>query len=105
MSYINCLLPFSLLLLYEYNKYKSIEKSKFIVLTVASGKTAINTYLYIDNKHLMLFLSSLILAGIVYKIRYYFLEKGINILILTYLFHIFITTMLYISSFTANVRS
>ena len=103
-SYINYTFPFALLLLYEYNKYKTIEKSKFLSLAIASGKTAVNTYKYVDFKHLSLFLMSLILAGLVYKIRYFFLEKGKNILILTYLFHVFITIMLYISSLTANVR-
>jgi len=103
-SYLNtCInIPFSLLLLYEYNKYKCIEKSKLLSLVLASCKSIIYTYLY-SNDHLYAFLIALMFAVVVYNIRYRLLEMKEDkyILFLTCIFHSCITTMLYISSITA----
>ena len=106
LSYINNIyitVPYSLLLLYEYKKYKTIENTKNLTFITAIGKTNINTYLYVDNFHYTIIIISSLSSVVVYKIRY-FLYKNNNKkynLLLTYLLHISIMNIIYISSITA----
>ena len=102
ISYINNIyinIPFSLLLLLEYNKFNSIENVKNIAFVTAIIKSNIYTYLYVDNTHYYIIFASSIFGIIIYKIRY-FLHKKYTLL-LTYLFHICIMNILYISNITA----
>ncbi len=106
ISYINYIyinLLYMLLLVYEYKKNKSLENIKNIAFVTAVIKGGVYTYIYVDLFHLVIFISNALSAIIIYIIRYqYHLQnnKKYNI-ILTYLFHISIISILYISSITA----
>lgn len=107
-SYINDIyvnVPYSLLLVYEYNKYSSIEKAKNVAFVTAVGKTIVYTYLYVDNiYYYYIVLTSSISGIIIYKIRC-FLHENSNknyTLLLTYIFHVCVMNILYIGSMTAK---
>ena len=106
ISYINNIyinIPYSLLLIYEYKKYKSIENMKNVAFLSAMGKTILYTYLYLDKNNFIIVITSSISGLIIYKIRNSLNEID-NIkynLLLTYLFHFCVMNMLYISSITA----
>lgn len=105
-SYINnCYInvPYSLLLTYEYNKYNSIENVKDAAFLTAMGKSIIYTYLYVDKTHFYIIMSSSIAGVIIYKIRCALHEKNNKkyTLLLTYLFHFCVMSVLYVSSNTA----
>lgn len=106
-SYINSIyvnIPYSLLLIYEYKKYKSIETIKDAAFVTAIGKSIVYTYLYVDKMYYYIILTSSISGVITYKIRS-FLHKKNNktyTLLLTYIFHVCIMNILYISSITAR---
>jgi hypothetical protein len=101
--YINTI--YFLFLVYEYNKYNSIENTKNIAFATAIGKSTLYTYLYVDNIHFYIIFTSSIFGIIIYKIRYYFHINNNNnkyILLITYLFHICTMNIMYISSITAK---
>jgi len=106
LSYINNIyvsVPYTLLLIYEYKNYKTIENTKNLTFITAIGKTNIHTYLYVDNLRYTIISISSLSSLIIYKIRY-FLYKNNNKkynLLLTYLLHINIMNIIYISSITA----
>ena len=99
--YINTL--YSLLLIYEYKNYNSIENIKNLAFLYAIVKSIIHTYLYVDNFHYYIIITSSISGIIVYKVRYFLLEKNNEKykLLLTYIFHICIMNIIYVSSITA----
>ncbi len=102
ISYINII--YSLLLLYEYKKNNSIETIKNIAFLTAILKSIVYTYLYLDIFYYNIIIISSILGITIYRIRYLLHKKRINhnyIILLTYLFHICIMNILYISSITA----
>lgn len=106
ISYINNIfinVPYSLLLMYEYNKYNSIENIKNVAFVTAIGKSIVYTYFTLDNTHYYILLTSSISGVIVYKIRYFFHKRNNtkHTFLLTYLFHICIMNIMYISSITA----
>ena len=107
-SYINNIIINILLLLsliYEYKCIKSIEYTKNIAFLLAVSKSLVYTYLYVDKLHFNILLQSVVYGIFIYKIRNYFYvnknNKKYN-LFLTYLFHICIMNIIYISSITAN---
>jgi hypothetical protein len=106
ISYINNIfinIPYSLLLIYEYSKYNSIENIKNVAFVTGVGKSIVYTYLHLDNIHYYIILTSSISGVIIYKIRC-FLHKRNNTkhtLLLTYLFHICVMNIMYVSSITA----
>jgi hypothetical protein len=96
--YINC--PYILITIYEYNYYNSIYNSKNLIFTSAIIKASINTY-YVDTTYFYIITISSIASIIIFITR----SKMNNIrnykyIFLTYLFHITITLIVYISSFT-----
>jgi hypothetical protein len=93
-----------LLLIYEYNKSNSIEIIKNVVLITAIIKSIIYTYLYVNKFYFYIHLISSIVSICLYKLRYFLYINNNNkyILLLTYLFHICITIILYVSSITAT---
>ena len=101
-SYINFL--YILLLLYEYKKTNSFENIKNIAFINAVIKAGIYTYIYVNLLYLLIFILNVLLAIITYITRYKLhLENNKKYtIILTYLFHICIMSILYISSITAN---
>lgn len=111
ISYIYKLAPIRIslevLLCIEWYNYNSIECSKNVAFLFAIVSSIINTYTkyYYNNTNkngtimFYILLSSAILATITYIIRYQYFSNNHNI-ILTTIFHICITTILYISSFT-----
>lgn len=106
ISYINNIyinIPYSLCLIYEYTKYKSIENTKNLAFLSAIGKSIIHTYLYVDKLHYNIIVTSSVSGILIYRIRYSLLEqnKKSHKLLLTYLFHICIMNILYVSSITA----
>jgi hypothetical protein len=107
VSYINNIyinVTYFLFLIYEYNKYNSIENTKNIAFITAIGKSTLYTYLYVDNIHFYIICASSIFGTIIYKIRYYVNVNNNEkyILIITYLFHICTMNIMYISSITAK---
>lgn len=107
LSYINNIYintMFFLFLIYEYNKYNSIENTKDIAFATAIGKSTLYTYLYVDNINFYVIFTSSIFGIMIYKIRYYFHSNNNKkyTLLLTYLFHICVMNVLYISSITAK---
>ena len=105
-SYINAVFMNSFLIIalfYEYNVYKSIENAKNSAFIIAIIKSIINTYLYVDRLHYYIILYSSIFGIVVYKIRYnlYLCNNFAYNLPLTYLFHLCIMNIMYISSITA----
>ena len=109
-SYINnCNINLILicLLIYEYITYKSIDNVKSLTFILAVSKAVIYTYLYTDinlTSYFYIILLSSILGVIIFLIRRYMYSKKIytyNIL-LTFLWHICICNIIYISSITAK---
>ena len=100
-SYINFLYIF--VLLYEYKKTNSFENIKNIAFIHAVIKAGIYTYIYVNLFYLLIFLLSALSSIITYIIRYQYHRQNNkkNTIILTYLFHICIMSILYISSMTA----
>ena len=99
--YINTL--YTLSLIYEYNKYKSIDNMKNLAFATALGKCVINTYLYVDTTHLYVVFTSSACGLVVYKIRNYLHETNNTKykVLLTYLFHFCVMNIMYVSSITA----
>jgi hypothetical protein len=106
MSYINNMYVnglFILSMLCEQKYFNSIENTKNITFGTAMAMSIVNTYMYVDNFHYYIILSSSISGITIYKIRYNLIKLNntkYNIL-LTWLFHICIVNVLYISSITA----
>lgn len=106
LSYINNVFIntlFSVFIIYEYYKYNSVEGVKNITFLTALLKSIIYTYLYINIIYYYILCISAIIGILVYVIRLILIKKN-NIkykLLLTYIFHICIMTILYISSITA----
>jgi hypothetical protein len=99
--YINVL--YSLLLIYEYKTYNSIENIKNMAFLSAIGKSIVYTYLYVDNYHYNILILSSISGIIIYKIRYLlYQQNNKNYVTLTWGFHICVMNIMYISSITAN---
>ena len=106
-SYINNIYAntgFFSIVTYEYNKYKSIENTKNLAVVTAATKSLVYTYFYADNFHFILIVASSISGIIVYRVRLYFVEKNkkMGVLFLTYLFHICVMNVLYVTSVTAT---
>jgi len=106
ISYINNIyinIPFIISLIYEYNKYNSIENTKNISFVSAVTKSVIYTYLYVDKFHYYIILSSSLCGITIYKIRLILFQNNNRKYnnMLTYLFHICIMNIMYISSITA----
>ena len=105
-SYINNIyinIPYSLLLIYEFNTSKSIIKIKNLAYVTAIGKSIVYTYLYVDDFHFFIIFTSATVGIVVYKIRSYFHENYNKkyTLLLTYLLHICTMNIIYIASITA----
>jgi len=105
-SYINNMyinIPFIFIFIYEYNKYNSIENIKNIAFGTAVLKSIIYTYLFVDNIHYYVILISSVSGVTIYKIRciLHELNNKKYTLLLTYLLHICIMNIMYISSITA----
>jgi len=100
--YINTL--YFLMLIYEYKKHNSIENTKNIAFATAVGKSIMYTYLYVDNIHFYVILTSSLSGIIIYKTRYYFHLNNNKkyILPMTCLFHICTMNIMYVSSITAK---
>jgi hypothetical protein len=94
---------YTLLFIYEYKKYKTIENIKNITVLSTMIKANIYTYLYVDTFHYIILFMSTIFSIIIYQIRYFLYKSNNNkyYLLLTYFFHICIMNILYISSITA----
>ena len=106
ISYINNIfinVSYSLLLVYEYSKYKSIENIKNVAFVTAVGKSIAYTYFHVDKIHYFIVLTSSISGVITYKIRCFFHKRNNKkyTLLLTYLFHICVMNIMYVSSITA----
>jgi hypothetical protein len=106
-SYINNIYintTYFLFLIYEYNKYNSIENTKNLAFITAISKSTLYTYLYVDNIHFCVICASSIFGTIIYKIRYHVNVNNNEkyILLITYLFHICTMNILYVSSITAQ---
>ena len=105
MSYINNIYThgsIGYLMLYEFQYTGSIEHTKNIAFVTAIAKSIKNTY-YVSRFHWYVLVGSSIASGLVYKIRYELYKqkhREYNVL-LTYLLHICITTIIYICSMTA----
>jgi hypothetical protein len=99
--FINSL--YSVLLIYEYTKYNSIDSIKNLAFATALGKCVINTYLYVDSIHLCVVCTSSTCGFIVYKLRNHLLETNNTKykVLLTYLFHFCVMNIMYVSSITA----
>jgi hypothetical protein len=90
-------------LMAEYKLTNSIETTKNIAFAAAIVKSNINTYYMLDKIYIYLLVSSSIVGVAVYKIRYDLINKNkmkYNLL-LTYLFHICVMNVMYVSSYTA----
>jgi tryptophan-rich sensory protein len=100
--YINTV--YALLFIYEYKMYNSIENIKNLSFATAVIKSIIYTYLYVDNKNYYIILLISSVSGVTfYEIRC-ILHKMNNTdytLLLTYLLHISIMNIMYITSITA----
>jgi hypothetical protein len=106
ISYINNILiniPYSLLLMYEYSKYNSIENMKNVAFVTGVGKSIVYTYLHGNNIHYCIILISSISGVVIYKVRCFFHKRNNTkyTLLLTYLFHICVMNIMYVSSITA----
>jgi hypothetical protein len=99
--YINSL--FILSAISEYITTSSIEHIKDITFATAVTKSIIYTYLYVDKLHFVIILTSTLSGVTIYAILYSLHNKKNNkyTLLLTYLFHICIMNILYITSITA----
>ena len=99
--YIN--IPYTVVLVYEWKMYGQIENTKNLAFATAITMSIVNTYLHVSKTYSYLLVISFIGGSLIYKIRYslYNTNKKQNILWMTYVFHICMTTILYISSITA----
>jgi hypothetical protein len=98
ISYLNNLYiagVFTILLLYEYYYHKTIETTKNIVFLISSIKSIQ------DTNYILSLCTSLCSASILYFIRNYKYKYNQPTHLWTMLFHVAITNVLYISSFTA----
>ena len=98
--YIN--VPLLALVMFEYKKRNAIQNTRFILPLSASLKHAYNCHFYFNDDYIYLSISSFSFATVIYTIRYYLIKNRINEynLITTYLFHICITILLYVSNAT-----
>jgi hypothetical protein len=99
--YIN--IPYTVVLVYEWKMYGQIENTKNLAFATAITMSIVNTYLHVSKTYFYLLVISFIGGSLIYKIRYslYNRNKNQNILWMTYIFHVCMTTILYISSITA----
>jgi hypothetical protein len=106
MSYLNNSMLNSLLVLsgiYEYIKTESIEYTKNVSFGITLLKSIACAYIYIDRQHFFLILGVSSVGIFIYKIRYgLYLIDPIKTWYLTWVWHACVTTILYISSITAN---
>jgi hypothetical protein len=106
ISYINNIWFYKVMLLSLMSEYKltnSIETTKNIAFAASIVQSNINTYYMLDKIYIYFLLSSSIVGVAVYKIRYDLINKH-NMkynLLLTYLFHICVMNVMYVSSYTA----
>ena len=91
---------FTMLLFYEYYYYKTIETTKNISFLTSSIQSIVNTYT-LNRKYCWLLCTSLVSGTILYFIRNYQYHRNQSTIVWTGLFHVAVTHMLYISSFTA----
>jgi hypothetical protein len=89
--------------IYEYIKSESIENTKNITFGITLLKSIACAYIYIDNQHFLVILGVSSVGLIIYKIRYgLYLTDPRKTWYLTWIWHSCVTTILYISSITAN---
>jgi hypothetical protein len=106
-SYINNIyinMIYILLFIYEYKTSGSIENIKNLSFGTAVIKSIIYTYVYVDNKNYFIVLVISSVSGVtIFKIRclLHELNNKKYTLLLTYLLHICIMNVMYISSITA----
>lgn len=103
ISYVNRMelnILFYLLIIYEYKKYNSIERTKNISFVFTVIRSFINTYYYVGNSYYYVLVISSVTGTVIYKIRYNLYDKQYYRR-LTYLFHVCIMNILYITSITA----
>ena len=91
-------------LMLEYKKYNNIETTKNIAFLTALGKTIVKTYYHVDRFHYYLIVGSSVSGIAIYGLRYYSQEYYARIykLQITWLFHLCVTAVLWVSSITAN---
>ena len=103
ISYLNNLFItsiFTILLLYEYYYYQTNETTKNIAFLTSSIKSIINTYT-ISSQYCWLLCTNLFTGSILYFIRNYKYKYNQPTHLWTMLFHVAITNVLYITSFSA----
>lgn len=91
------------LLIYEYYKFSTISSTKTITFVLTILTSIVYTYIYTSPLYYNIISLSFILGIFIYKIRDLFYQHNIykyNIE-LTYVWHICVLNILYISSFTA----
>lgn len=106
ISYINnyyVAVLYTSFLISEYCRYKSIEMVKNIAFGTAVGKSIFNTFVHVDLYHFNVLLFSSFISLIAYKIRYDLHSKQIRkyTLFLTFVLHLSVMIIIYISSLTA----
>ena len=99
--YLNSM--FILSMLCEKKYINSIEHTKNAAFGTAIAMSIVNTYMYVDNFHYYIILSSSIFGISIYKIRYnlHKLNDTAYNVLLTWLFHICVVNIVYVSSITA----
>ena len=106
LSYLNNSTLNSVLVLsgiYEYINKESIEITKNITFTLTLLKSITCTYIYINNQFFFIIVGVSSMGVIVYKIRYsLYLIDPRKTWYMTWIWHLCVTTILYISSITAN---
>ena len=106
LSYINYLPITQIIVSYsmlEYNKTNSIENSKNLSLLFVICKTCMNTYTYLPIEYFYIISSASFISFFVFIIRKYLYFKNISLfyyILLTYILHISVTVIMYISSMT-----
>jgi hypothetical protein len=109
LSYINNCYANSIFILsslLEKKYFNSIENTKNIAFGTAMAMSVANTYIYVDNFHYYIILTSSISGITIYKIRYvlieqYKMQNTIYNILLSWLFHICVMNIMYVSSITA----
>jgi hypothetical protein len=89
--------------IYEYTNTNSIENTKNVAFSITLLKSIACAYMYIDTYHFVIIFGVTSIGVTAYKIRYnLYLIDPIKTWYLTWIWHVCVTTILYISSITAN---
>jgi hypothetical protein len=106
LSYINYMPITQIVLscsLIEYNNRKTIENSKNLSLFLVICKTCMNSYIYLPINYFYMISSASFISFFVFILRRYLYFKNISLfyyILLTYILHISVTVIMYISSMT-----